>query len=405
MQTDLGKTVASALRRAAAQDATLARRFRIDVTRMLFALEEKIFNAYFDKGIVSAETESRNCCLMDSIRGECDVGVGMRRHKLTRRDPPLASFCEILNDKVAFEEFLVLMRLMPQSALSGDSRIYHGTCVLSMNCTGLMYTAHSKGRPAYRCDRCGKVQSVGHGDINGGESRSFFYRVDEFGRPHTGISREAILWIVYCTAREISSADMVRLADRKFRVTKVTIIDWQSQLRDLMRKELESRPPLGGQNRAVRVDEFQGRREEEGYGNRETGSWIFGMLDMTTKERRFFHVPHRDAKTLMSIIQRNIAPGSTIVSSGLEAYRGIEGAPNMFYRHRIDKEPVNLFTDSNAPFVETVWRALQSRISKTSPALLKGNLVLQWWLSLNGKQVAADPFLRLCDLIAKYFPQ
>ncbi|VDM25564.1 unnamed protein product [Toxocara canis] len=435
---EIGRMVASALRRAEMHDTTIAQQLRNGITKLLAEVEEKLMSINCDDDDnddddddddddeVEVQFEAEPACLSHCVtvshtpqipRSPADeyiADVRIPRHSLTRsllemdfprKDPTLESFFEILNDKVALDEFMVVMKLMPHSALIGDRRVHHGTCVLSENCEGQMYTAMRKGRPAYRCNRCGKIRSMGHGDIHDRQGRSFFYRMDGCGRPHTAIKREAVLWIVYCTGRDMPSADITRLADSKFRVSKATIIDWQKNLRELMRKELQSRPPLGGPEREVEIDEWLiSCKTEEGYGNRDRGPWILGMVDTITKECRFVTVARRDAETVVPIIQKHIAEGTTIISGDKRrSCMGIGAISSMFYRQ--------LASDESSSFVDpennssTTWRTLQTRINRTSPALVPGYLALQWWLSVNGKEVTTDPFLRLCDLIAKYYPQ
>ena len=80
------------------------------------------------------------------------------------------------------------------------------------------------------------------------------------------------------------------------------------------------------------------------YGRRIAGPWVFGMLWRRTGELRLIRVDRRDAATLLSLIQRHIAPGTTVYSDRWAAYHGIDAIPGGNYIHRTVKHQVGYWT-------------------------------------------------------------
>ena len=91
------------------------------------------------------------------------------------------------------------------------------------------------------------------------------------------------------------------------------------------------------------------------HGRRVDGPWVFGMLLRRTGELRLVYVHRRDAATLLPLIRRHIAAGTTIHSDEWAAYRQIDAMPGMQYVHRTVNHQVLKLT-----LIIMFWQPLSS---------------------------------------------
>lgn len=295
-------------------------------------------------------------------------------------------------------------------------------------------------KPYYKCNVCGKRTSQQHGllPVGGAHHGTWFATMDRAGRPNCKIGKKAVLWIVYCMAKDISVSQTITLAKGTINMDKSAIIDWRNYTRELCQSDLATAPRMGGPGHVVQIDEslFRGRRKynrgrllqadgvpgrmPNNHGQRVEGPWVFGLLHAGTGELRLFHVDRRDAATLLPLIVENVAPGTTIWSDEWAAYAGIpacqdtpqNGGGPMGYIHQSVNHSVNFvdpMTGANTQKLEREWERCKlklMRLSKgTSPALLPGHLAAMWWTSIHGHQKCPDPFMRLIALIRRHYPQ
>lgn len=85
--------------------------------------------------------------------------------------------------------------------------------------------------------------------------------------------------------------------------------------------------------------------------------WVFGGMDLTTKHFFMELVPRRDAATLVPIIQRHIAAGSTIWSDEWAAYNGLN---TLGYNHQTVNHSVHYVdptTGVHINNIESRWNA------------------------------------------------
>lgn len=105
-----------------------------------------------------------------------------------------------------------------------------------------------------------------------------------------------------------------------------TVTDWFNFMREVCSTDMINNPrQLGGQGHVVAIDESLVARRKVGnaQGRPVPEQWVFGGVDLTTKDFFIELVPRRDAATLLPIIQRHIVPGSTIWSDQWAAYGGL----------------------------------------------------------------------------------
>ena len=100
---------------------------------------------------------------------------------------------------------------------------------------------------------------------------------------------------------------------------------------------------LGGEGIIVEIDEAKiGKRKFE-KGRLITGQWIFGGFERETKKFFIECVPDRSVSTLLTVIQKWIKPGTTIISDCWKAYNCLG---NKGYKHLTVNHSYN-FVDSD----------------------------------------------------------
>ena len=89
---------------------------------------------------------------------------------------------------------------------------------------------------------------------------------------------------------------------------------------------------------------------QRNHGRRIEGPWVFGMMLRRTGELRLFHVQKRDAATLIPLIRRHVAAGTTIYSDEWAAYQNIGRIPGTHYVHRTVNHQVHIYPSLAFPF-------------------------------------------------------
>uniref|UniRef100_A0A915KD35 ISXO2-like transposase domain-containing protein n=1 Tax=Romanomermis culicivorax TaxID=13658 RepID=A0A915KD35_ROMCU len=162
---------------------------------------------------------------------------------------------------------------------------------------------------------------------------------------------------------------------------------------------------MGGPGEIVQIDEslMRGRRKynrgrllqgnrvppaRQNYGNRVVGPWVFGLIHKRadgTQDLRMFHVLRRNEPTLRAIIQRHVAPSTTIRSDLWRAYGNISNWPGFNYQH----ETVSQITVEKCTYTMlTVEHCLESMIGHKNPPPSKKEVCATLQL---GKQMTGCP--------------
>ena len=112
---------------------------------------------------------------------------------------------------------------------------------------------------------------------------------------------------------------------------QTSVVDWKMFLHGICAEYFIAHPvQLGGPGRGVEIDEnvFSRRKYNRGRAVRE--QWVFGGIDVVTRQGFLIAVPQRNADALLPIIQQYILPGTTIISDKWAAYNTIA---NVGYQH------------------------------------------------------------------------
>lgn len=189
---------------------------------------------------------------------------------------------------------------------------------------------------------------------------------------HHIIHMEDVLLVTYMLAAKASYKEVqneLRLLDKPV-ISNETISDIFSFSREVCMLKLDQlfldRGKIGGPGKIVEIDEMKfGRRKYE-RGRVVEGKWIFGVIQVDSKELRLEICPNnkRDTETLLELIQKHILPGTTIFSDSWKAYEILQnkGYNHLKVNHSI--EFVCKETGANTQMIESQWRPLRLRLQR-----------------------------------------
>lgn len=158
-------------------------------------------------------------------------------------------------------------------------------------------------------------------------------------------------------------------------IDEKTIIDWYSLFRDACSSALLRKPVVLGQTEGgvdtniVEIDESlfgKKRKYHRGTGNQKY--WVFGIVERGTRNSILQLVDKRDRDTLLPIIKRYVAPGSTIYSDKWAAYDTLsdEGYAHLSVNHSVEfKSDDGCCTNA----IEGLWGLAKLRLKKMKGVL------------------------------------
>ncbi|KAL7745572.1 hypothetical protein ACLKA6_009796 [Drosophila palustris] len=105
-------------------------------------------------------------------------------------------------------------------------------------------------------------------------------------------------------------------------LSRQTFIDFKSFLREVYIDWSlnNSRQQIGGPGKIVEIDEAKVGKRKYNSGRVVKGQWVFGGIERESGDFFILPVEHRDTGTLLAIIQKRVADGSTIMSDCWKAY-------------------------------------------------------------------------------------
>jgi len=163
-----------------------------------------------------------------------------------------------------------------------------------------------------------------------------------------------------------------------------TAVDWSSFIRELFKeyhyRHLRNKKLSG----VIEIDEsLFGRRVKYHRGNPRKGLriWVFGMVERDSNSIILYPVTDRSEKTLLPLIKRHVAEGSTIYSDGWSAYcslneHGYEHF-SVIHKHAFCKEYKNIDTGEivkvHTNRIEGAWKHAKDHFRRMS-----GTTATQW---------------------------
>ena len=130
-----------------------------------------------------------------------------------------------------------------------------------------------------------------------------------------------------------------------------TVRLWYSKIRERMCENSTLKAGhslIGGFGKIVEIDERVVSHRKYNRGRIVKEKWVFGGVERSSSTNKPFFiemVPNRTAKTLLEVIRRRIAPGTTIISDGWRAYKN--NPKYKQYRHLAVNHSNNFVDPSN----------------------------------------------------------
>jgi hypothetical protein len=195
-----------------------------------------------------------------------------------------------------------------------------------------------------------------------------------------------------------------------------TIADWYSNCREIclcaLDDAFEARGKLGGPGFFVEIDEMKFGKRKHHVGRVVEGQWIFGMILHGSNERpeelRHEICPNnrRDSDTLLSLVKKHVALGTTIISDCWAAYNCLnnEGFNHLTVNHSYNFNDPD--TWANTQKIESIWRQLRTRLARGGVrSEYLGDHLCEFLWHREIRKRGLDPFSDFLKEICKVYPQ
>lgn len=219
------------------------------------------------------------------------------------------------------------------------------------------------------------------------------------------LSFDRILLFIYCWAVQMSNVEFCK---RELGINHNTTVEWNKYMREVCaEKLLTCEGYIGGEGLIVELDEavFTPRKPNPGRQSRE--QWVFGGICHETSDCFLVAVEDTTVETLLTIVVRRVAPGSTIISNKWAVFHGIR-TNNVDYT-QLSVNCIKDFIVDRAKRLghqdSTIWavakRMYKKHQGKSSQLLDSYMCEFMWRKSL---PVGADPFMAILKDIALLWP-
>ncbi|XP_023243634.1 uncharacterized protein LOC111641662 [Centruroides sculpturatus] len=217
-----------------------------------------------------------------------------------------------------------------------------------------------------------------------------------FENSHLPVSK--ILQLAYLWAFQLDKQDFLM---RELQIASAhTILDWKQFCRDICHEWFLLNPiVIGGSGHTVEIEEScfvrRSRLVRE--------QWVFGGYDVRTKESFMVAVDHRNASTLLPILQKFVLPGTTAVSD-LWAKYNISG--NKEYQHLTVNHSVNFVdpvTHATTNREKCIWQKAKEKNKRcfgNRRAMLNNSLAEFLWR----QQFQRDAFKNFISQVRQVYP-
>jgi hypothetical protein len=183
---------------------------------------------------------------------------------------------------------------------------------------------------------------------------------------HSHLDPREIFEFTYWWSRKFTKYDDLRWEMKRAasKLSDHTINDWLQFCRDICVEFFIRNPKvIGGPGKIVEIDETLISRRKYERGRVVNQVWLFGGVERGSSENCFMEIVEaRNADTLLPIIQRRIAPGTTIVSDLWRAYFRIDQLPEGYEHLRVNHS-LNFVNPedprANTQTIETSWQKLK----------------------------------------------
>ena len=182
-------------------------------------------------------------------------------------------------------------------------------------------------------------------------------------------------------------------------------VDWYNFIRDSCAQYFIGHPSIiGGPGVEVEIDESKFGKRKYNRGRQVEGHWVLGETERITGECFLVEVEHRDATTLLPLIQQYIRPDSVVFSDEWAAYKRIiqtTGMTHQTVNHSIHF--VDPATGAHTQGVEGMWSCCKRllREERAMHSNLLGYLPEFMWRRRFG---GPETFSKIVMNIAEQYP-
>jgi transposase-like protein len=178
------------------------------------------------------------------------------------------------------------------------------------------------------------------------------------GSMFTG-SKLTIRTLIYM-AYEWAVGTSVEQVSFQLEISDRAVSSWFVILRKTAAWFIRNRPEqqIGGEHEIVEVDECQIGRRKYHRGRRRNEVWVVGGISRQSVPPKLWLkvVRRRDRTTLISLIQRRVRAGSTVVTDG---WSGYEGLGSFGYNHQVVNHSIEFVSAENpethTQTIESLW--------------------------------------------------
>ena len=174
-----------------------------------------------------------------------------------------------------------------------------------------------------------------------------------------------------------------------------TLVDWDNFCRESCEEVMLRRStPIGGPGIRVQIDESKFGKRKYHRGHRVEGQWVFGGIEEGSRRNFMVPVEKRDRNTLIPIIVKWIAPGSTIISDCWKPYDILSEMGYQYLKVNHSIEYVNTNGDHTNK-IEGHWRQAKSKLPSfgTRKHLFSSHLAEFMWRYANREQDLFDTII------------
>ncbi|XP_070155171.1 uncharacterized protein [Polyergus mexicanus] len=171
-------------------------------------------------------------------------------------------------------------------------------------------------------------------------------------------------WDRFAENQSILHADQTFL-QHELEMSSTNVVDWKNFCRELLLMWLnQEKGVIGGPGCIVEIDEAKIGKRKYNRGRIVKGQWVFGAFERESKRTFIVPVNDRSELTLLNIIHRRIAPGTTIYSDCWRAYFNLknEGFNHFMVNH--SENFVHPITGVHTQNIERLWRDMRGGIPR-----------------------------------------